>query len=152
MTYIAYFSEIGIQIKYYVDYVHFKQNSSNLKSCCEQCCLQTGSWYSNSSNTTGLPLAEEEPSWDWEDPSGLWRIWLLGRRHTSLEPPCSRTATTSGSLYRSATTSLREYLRKGKERKSKKEAFSLWVQTKMHFISLDFVTNMIWGRTTYFFS
>lgn len=99
--------------------------SANLKSCCEWCCLQIGSWYSSSSNTTGLPLVQEL-SWDCDDPSGLWRIWLLDKRHTSLEPPCSRTATTSGSLYRSPTTILRENLERVKGNKGIRQHKHLW--------------------------
>lgn len=76
-----------------------------LKSLLGQCCLQTGSWYSNSSNIIGLQFVEE-PSWDWEDPNGLCRAWLLGKRHTSLPFPCSRIATVSVSLYKSDTFNL----------------------------------------------
>lgn len=88
-----------------------------LKSLLGQCCLQTGSWYSNSSNMIGLQFVEE-PSWDWEDPKGLWRAWLLGKRHTSLPFPCSRIATVSVSLYRSDTFNLCPNLetRKNRER------------------------------------
>lgn len=48
------------------------QWATYLKSLLGQCCLQTGSWYSNSSNIIGLQVVEE-PSCDCEDPSGLWR-------------------------------------------------------------------------------
>lgn len=93
-----------------------------LKSLLGQCCLQTGSWYSNSSNIIGLQFVEE-PSWDWEDPKGLWRAWLLGKRHTSLPFPCSRIATVSVSLYRSDTFNLCPNLetRKKRERCGLKE-------------------------------
>ena len=86
-----------------------------LKSLLGQCCLQTGSWYSNSSNIIGLQFVEE-PSWDWEDPKGLWRAWLLGKRHTSLPFPCSRIATVSVSLYRSDTFNLCPNLETRKKR------------------------------------
>lgn len=81
-----------------------------LKSLSEQCCLQTGSWYSSSSNRTGLQLVEE-PSCDWEDPRGLWRAWLLGKRHTSRPFPCSWIAIVSVNLYKSDTFNLCPYLR-----------------------------------------
>lgn len=86
-----------------------------LKSLLGQCCLQTGSWYSNSSNIIGLQFVEE-PSCDWEDPKGLWRAWLLGKRHTSLPFPCSRIATVSVSLYKSDTFNLCPNLKARKER------------------------------------
>lgn len=86
-----------------------------LKSLLEQCCLQTGSWYSNSSNIIGLPFVEE-PSWDWEDPKGLCRAWLLGKRHTSLPFPCSRMATVSVNLYKSDTFNLCPNLKARKKR------------------------------------
>lgn len=88
-----------------------------IKSLFRQCCLQTGSWYSSSSNIIGLQFAEE-PSCDWEEPKGLCLAWLLGRRHTSLPLPWSRTATVSVSLYRSDTTSLRPNLRGDMETKA----------------------------------
>jgi hypothetical protein len=83
-----------------------------LKSLLEQCCRQTGSWYSNSSNIIGLQFVEE-PSCDWEDPRGLWRAWLLGKRHTSRPFPCSRIATMSVNLYKSDTFNLCPNLRRG---------------------------------------
>lgn len=88
-----------------------------LKSLLEQCCLQTGSWYSNSSNIIGLPFVEE-PSWDWEDPKGLCRAWLLGKRHTNLPFPCSRMATVSVNLYKSDTFNLCPNLKTRKKREA----------------------------------
>lgn len=94
--------------------LHFLEGTDYLKYLLEQCCLQTDSWYSNSSNRIGLQFVEE-PSCDWEEPRGLWRAWLLGKRHTNRPFPCSRTAIVSVNLYKSDTFNLCPYLRTRKE-------------------------------------
>lgn len=93
---------------------YFLEARMYLKSSLEQCCLQTGSWYSSSSHRTGLQFVEE-PSWDWEEPRGLWRAWLLGKRHTNRPFPCSRIAIVSVNLYKSDTFNLCPYLRTGRD-------------------------------------